>query len=170
MSVKIVSWNITKNHRATFRKHLNNTIRFSMIIDLLIKEEKKKIQKLWKVTYQTHKVPSFCIHGSLKRTRWLTERRGTRGLGVAEARGRTGRELLYILYPFHSVNLYHLLVLLMLNVHEPKLKALYKVPFLFQYMNLERIWTGSALLSTIKPSVLRPFSQFQPLSKYHFTE
>ena len=31
---------ITKNHIATFQKHSNNTIRFSVIID--IKEEKKK--------------------------------------------------------------------------------------------------------------------------------
>lgn len=94
MSVKIVSCNITKNHRATFQKHSNNTIRFSMIIDILIKaEKKKKIQKFWKVTYQIHKVPSFCLHGSLKRIRWLSERRGTRGLGVAEARGADRKRL-----------------------------------------------------------------------------
>ena len=51
----------------------------------------------------------------------------------------TGSDLLCILHPLHSVNLYHLRVLLMLNVHELKLKALLKVLFLFQYMNLERI-------------------------------
>lgn len=130
---------ITKNHIATFQKHSNNTIRFSVIIDILIKAEKKKIQKFWKVTYQTHKVPSFCVHRSLKKIHWLPERRETRGLGLGEARMWTGRDLLYILYPLHSVNLYHLRVLLMQNVHELKLKALLKVLFLFQYMNLERI-------------------------------
>ena len=109
---------ITKDHIATFQKHSNNTIRFSVIID--IKAKKKKIQKFWKVTYQTHKVPSFCIHRSLKKIHWLPEKRGTRGLGVGEARVWTGSDMLYILYPLHSVNLYHLRVLLMLNVHELK--------------------------------------------------
>ena len=33
---------ITKNHIATFQKHSNNTIRFSVIIDIPIKAEKKK--------------------------------------------------------------------------------------------------------------------------------